>query len=622
MSLRAALGKPVIERAGGVRQGDLRVLSGATTIADLLMPDGVDRRQLHVVRVGNSYLTTLELRAFPPALTLAWLSEAALGLDVPGVTVHQHIVPVPDAVARRLPARSEDAALGTLAGDMQAGTNLDADAQQGMEAAATLRRDLAAGADRLFQYAITITVAAPTLDTLMSRIDQVRLAAAQQGVMLGVLQFQQWEGYVESLPIGRGGHALPHDTSGQVVAMGLPTASPGLRKRGGLPIIWGEHPRTGAPIIWDRWAATNPHALVIAESGSGKTYAVSGLLVQELALGEDALLILDPKFQEYRRLVTALGGAYVSLSKNAGYHINPLELPRLTPERAQAVRELEEDLLGQRIGVVKALISRELKAQGTLLDGAGLAAIEDAITAAYAARGITADPRTFVRPMPILSDAQAALENTSEELARALALCTRGTVGDLFNHPSNIPTDNPLLALDLSALLRADDEVLSRLIPSVVMDFFVTTAINRPTGRRAHLVLDEAHALLHTEAGSRTLQTIFRIGRSLQFKATVITQSLSDLDESEHTRVLLENARTKLLLGLNGDSGAVARAAQIVNLGEQEAAYLASCRKVDGIGATALLLADGERTPLLIPMWPETLHQLITGRPRAQEARR
>ena len=31
-----------------------------------------------------------------------------------------------------------------------------------------------------------------------------------------------------------------------------------------------------------------------------------------------------------------------------------------------------------------------------------------------------------------------------------------------------------------------------------------------------HLVLDEAHALLHSEAGARTMQTIFRIGRALR----------------------------------------------------------------------------------------------------------
>jgi hypothetical protein len=114
------------------------------------------------------------------------------------------------------------------------------------------------------------------------------------------------------------------------------------------------------------------------------------------------------------------------------------------------------------------------------------------------------------------------------------------------------------------------------------------------------------------------MQTIFRIGRSLQFKVMVITQSLDDLDGSEQTRVLLENARTKLVLGLNRDSDAVVRAVTILGLNEQEAAYLASCRMVKGVRSTALL-ADGERTPLMIPMWPEPIHQIVTGRPRSGE---
>jgi type IV secretory pathway VirB4 component len=624
MSLRSALQKPLFERrhAHAPTTGSMRIRSGATTLPELLMPDGVDRRWTQMVQVGDSYLTTLELRGLPPTLDLAWLSDPSLGLDAPGITVHQRIEPVSDALARRLLAKSEDAALGTLAGDIQAGTNLDMDAQHGMEAASALRRDLATGADRMFQYAITITIAAPTPEELALRVDTVRLAASQSGIQLSIARFQQWEGYLESLPLGRTELGLLLDSSGQAVAMGLPTATPGLRRSGGLPIVWGEHPRTGTPILYDRWTATNPHALIIAESGSGKTYVTSGLLTQELALGEDALLILDPKYQEYRQLVMALGGAYISLSGKAGYHINPLELPHLTPDRAQQVAALEEDLLGQRIGVVKALITRELKAMGTHVDAVGIAQIEEAIAAAYATAGITRDPRTFNRAMPTFSDVQAQLVGADKNLGRAMMLFTRGTVGDLFNHPSNIPTDNPLLALDLSALLRANDEVLERLIPVIVMDFFVTVAINRPTSRRAHLVLDEAHALLHSEAGAKTLQTIFRIGRSLQFKATVITQSLSDLDESEQTRVLLENAKTKLILGLNRDSDAVARAAALLGLNEQEEAYLASCRMVKGVGSTALLLADGERTPLMIPMWPDMIHQIVTGRIRTDEQRR
>jgi hypothetical protein len=117
------------------------------------------------------------------------------------------------------------------------------------------------------------------------------------------------------------------------------------------------------------------------------------------------------------------------------------------------------------------------------------------------------------------------------------------------------------------------------------------------------------------------MQTIFRIGRSLEFMATVITQSLSDLDDSEQTRVLLENAKTKLLLGLNRDSDAVERAAALLGLNEQEQVYLASCRMVKGVGSTALLLADGERTPLMIPMWPETVHQIVSGRSQIDERR-
>jgi hypothetical protein len=40
---------------------------------------------------------------------------------------------------------------------------------------------------------------------------------------------------------------------------------------------------------------------------------------------------------------------------------------------------------------------------------------------------------------------------------------------------------------------------------------------------------------------------------------------------------------------------------------------------VRGVGSTALLLADGERTPLMIPMWPETMHEIVTGRSRGAE---
>ena len=68
-----------------------------------------------------------------------------------------------------------------------------------------------------------------------------------------------------------------------------------------------------------------------------------------------------------------------------------------------------------------------------------------------------------------------------------------------------------------------------------------------------------------------------------------------------------------LICANNDDKHAVNRATAILRLNEEEAAYLATCRIERGIGATALLLADGERTPLFIPKWPETIHRIVTG---------
>ena len=622
-SLRSALQKPIIEhaqRTPAMLHGH-QVANGATALADLLAPDGIDQGRGYqpYVRVGDSCITTLAVTAYPPTLPLAWVGSAAEILQEPGIIVHQRIDPVPNIVASKMLAKSENAALGTLSGDMQIGQGLDADAQLGMHATAQLRVELAAGHDRLVQYATSISVAAPSPDEVAQRVEALKAGLSQGGYALHVPRLRQRDGYRSMLPVGRDDLGLTRDMSGRAAAQGLPTATPGLSHRGGLPIWWGKHPMTDTAIFCDTWQLTNPHAVVIAESGSGKSYLWGGLIAQQVALGQDAVLILDPKLQEYRGLVTALGGVYISLSQKAGYHINPLEPPRLTPERARAVEAQELDLLGQRIGVVKALIVGELKAQGTHVDAEQMVAVEDAIVAAYTANGISRDARTFHRPAPLFSDVQRELDQAGHALlARSMALFTRGTVGDLFNHPSNIPTENPLLALDLSALLQAQDEVLNRLIPVVVMDFFVSVAVNRPTGRRYHLVLDEAHAFLHTEAGAKALNLIYRIGRSLEFKATVITQSLRDLEGSSMTAVLLENSKTKHLLGLNEDSDAVSRVAALLGLNEHEAGYLASCKKIKGVGSWSLLFADGERTPLFTPMWPETLHRVVTGRSRSE----
>jgi hypothetical protein len=84
---------------------------------------------------------------------------------------------------------------------------------------------------------------------------------------------------------------LLHDTSGQAVAMGMPTAGPSAARWATNHV--GRATPHGRPDSVGSLESYQPPALIIAESGSGKTYVTSGLLAQELALGEDAVLLLD-----------------------------------------------------------------------------------------------------------------------------------------------------------------------------------------------------------------------------------------------------------------------------------------------------------------------------------------
>ena len=273
MPLRDALSRPLITRVD-MPVGALTVRDGAVTLARVLAPDGLDAAgDGRSLVVGASHIATLEVVSFPPELGLSWTSAPALGLTLPGVTVHQRIDPLPDALARRVLTQSSDAALRTLGFDADEGHTADTRATQGADEASALLRAIADGTDRMATLTVSITCAAPDAPTCAALVQTVREQLLRGGVITRLAQFEQLGGYQASLPLGTLPLDRPHDVSMTACAMGMPIAAGGIRPRPvpGLPIVWGCHRSSGVPIVFDRWQATNPHLLVVAESGSGKS---------------------------------------------------------------------------------------------------------------------------------------------------------------------------------------------------------------------------------------------------------------------------------------------------------------------------------------------------------------
>jgi hypothetical protein len=102
----------------------------------------------------------------------------------------------------------------------------------------------------------------------------------------------------------------------------LPSSPATTQAVGGVPILYGVRAEeasggTGAPIVVDCFALTVPHEVVIAASGSGKTYQMGWPLLQRFAYGHCAICVIDPKNQEYRALIErTLGGQYLVLAEH------------------------------------------------------------------------------------------------------------------------------------------------------------------------------------------------------------------------------------------------------------------------------------------------------------------
>ena len=355
------------------------------------------------------------------------------------------VEPVAQAEAQELLRKSEKAGRRSLFEQDSASSTAETDVrtQQGLENIAPLRREVFDGANRLVQYGVYFTVSASDEVLLRDRCRQLQSACINVGLQIGTCRPQAWEAYTSSIPLGIDTVRLHHLVDAKTVAMGMPIVSQGMRPGAhGRPIIYGENYHTGAPEFLDRWALNGPMQVLIANIGSGKTYAQNWYMLQNQLLGNVRQFVLDPKNHEYRDIIRFLGGTYIALNGRAQYHINPLALPPLTTAQLALLDPEESDVIGNRISFVRSLLIRQLTRTGTVVPGQRITLLDEALQAAYAGAGIDGSlPSTWGAQPPLLDDVYTYVLAHDAELAAALRMFTSGVLGSLINQQTNIPDD-------------------------------------------------------------------------------------------------------------------------------------------------------------------------------------
>jgi hypothetical protein len=397
------------------------------------------------------------------------------------------------------------------------------------------------------------------------------------------------------------------DTSSLAISLPL-TSSSLLMERG---VLYGVSTQTQSPIIIDPFDSSfdNYHLVVVAPTGSGKSYFVKRMALRHLSAGTE-FLVIDPE-DEYRPLAKAVDGLVVRLSPSSPHRINPLDL--LPPDDSS--ENVGENPLAQSVSAVLGRLELMLCAGSGPAGAPGVldiyerAVLDRALCETYEDAGITPDPGTHDRLPPLISDLERVLSEIDGEVAARLALRLRRYIpgqgslaAGLFAGHTNVVLGQPFVVFQIRDLPRELWPLAIHLIGSHVWN----TA--RRDRRQRLLVVDEAATLLAHPSGGAFMADVARRARKYYLGLVTITQKVSDLTGSEHGDTILTNAAMKLLLK---------QSEEIIDAADARFRFTASERQLL-LGAAkgeGLLLAKGGRWPIKIESSPAE-NRLATTDPR------
>ena len=350
------------------------------------------------------------------------------------------------------------------------------------------------------------------------------------------------------------------------------------------PIVMYSNP-LGEPLFLDPTKADkNPHALVIGQSGSGKSFFVHDYLLHLWRLPDVRLFLISIK-ADYRKLALLLG-RYVDVNLDSDIALNPFSGPPTLESQA-------------RWSAALALMLGDDQASARLTREAEVALQAAALAAAQ--RNWDSTHRQAIRETT-LEHICVELEQSAGLLGRQLTgrlhPYRRGPYHRLFNAPRGLAHSDRFIFFNLGGILRQPCAALA----SFCVFGLVDETMNNPALRAVPkgLIADEVWALVRNAQVAGILERSLKAYRSLGGFAMPIVQDPQDLD-TPSGRVMLVNTATKIVLPM--DRAGQADLQRYVRLNERELDIVRNLRLAKRRYSEFFVSIDGMRSAkgLLIP---------------------
>jgi len=419
-----------------------------------------------------------------------------------------------------------------------------------------LMRQLVSGEESMIAHGMYVLARADSKAALEKRSERIMLVLRSMQMVPRTALFLQDEGYHCFLPeaydpLAQWGNA-PQFT-GDCGAAFYPFMSTSLFMPDG--ILMGFTP-TNQPIAIDRWDSSlpNPHMTIIGESGSGKSLVRKDLVDRSYVRGLTApckTIIIDPE-GEYLPIAEALGGQWIRLAPGSGHRINPLDLSVKAGSRSHRTRfDSHEDKLALKIQAMRAvcqmMICNHDADRVIPLEAGEMGMLDRALHELYRRFGISSNPSTHTRPMPLMRDFYEELKRVVGE-ADPYGLCNRlypyvyGSHSALFDGQTNVNLDDDLVVFDTFDLGK--DLVPAML--TVLSDYVWNATFESDLTRE--FIIDEAGILGEYEAWAQFMVELTSRARKHGMAITLIMQDVTML-QNKRARSILGNCALKLLMG-------------------------------------------------------------------------
>ena len=597
------------------------------TIKELIAPSGIDVSKidhLEIISTVNRFARSFFVSTLPRMCTFP---ELFRDLYIFGdVNTSIYINPVSEEKSQNELNRTiNELETERIVAADRGNINRESVLSQKRYEAETLRDEIAAGFNKMYEASVIATIFATNLEELDRTTKLLSTEMSKSLVGIKSAWGIQEDAFKSNVPLMNDKVKKTHAFDSRSMGTIFPFTTSEVGHDTGVPI--GYNKQTGTPILFDNFhpSLTNYNMVIFAKSGAGKSVTMKTLVSRSAVLMGIESLALDAE-GEYSIVAESLGGINVKISPNSSTVINVFDIEpenvkdeitgrdRVVLNVENKVEDVTQALLTMAKGSTRSPEVNELTKQ----------LIAEAAAEEYAALGITSDPsslytgETFTqgnslyrnkKQMPTIGSWYKRIEKKSKEnlnpdynyhysyLLKVMKQYIREYNGQMayFDGQStfDLLEDVPFINLDISQLEeRFARPLAQQILLSWIWEKYVKkNSEDRKKAKKKRVLVDEAWMLLPYPEAVDFLNTMARRARKRNVSLAIISQRFQDFYENPNAQAVLTSSDTKLFLAQ--DKSEIQYLKEVFKLSEGEAGFLITCLKGEG------LLKVGSETAIL-----------------------